>query len=125
MGYLDRAVNIKGAVRVQSEKPQLRIYNYGFNINPVAVRMIGGKPTERYSLKIVPDENLLVFCKDDEGCCMNGSKSVYLCRMVLRRSLDMIIPRMDGFHYPTYLIDGEYIPEENIVVFDIKKAKRV
>lgn len=125
MGYLDRAIVVKSPSRIPNDKPQVRIYNFGFNINSVAVKAIDGKCNDYFDLRYIPEDKLIVLCKAEEGCHMNGSKGVYFSRSALRKSLDNIIPRVCDREYPTYAIDGEYVPEENIILFDVKKAKKV
>lgn len=125
MGYLDRAIVVKGPSRIPNDKPQMRICNFGFNINSVAVKAIDGKPNDYFDLRYIPEDKLIVLCKAEEGCHMNGSKGVYFTRSAFRKSLDNIIPRMCDREYPIYAIEGEYVPEENIVIFKIDNAKRV
>lgn len=125
MGYLDRAISIKGTTKSKSDKPELRIFNFSFNVNAVAVRMLSDGYNDYYDLKYIPEEKLLVFCIENEGCGMNGSKTVLFSRCVLRRRLEDILPHIKGCEYFTYQIEGKYIPEENIIIFDISKAQRI
>ena len=117
MGYLDRAISMRERV-IEKRGPVLTVKRIDFSVTGATAELVG--KSGRYDLKIIPEEKLLVFCNAEDGV-----KGLLFARKTMRMYIDKWLPRFVENHFWDYIIEGEYVPEENIVIFKIDNAKRV
>ena len=123
MGILDKAISMKNGGRRKVKTPVLKIGYVSFTANNAAVRLLGEET--RYDLRIVPEERLLVLCKDVAGVKGSHCSGVLFARAGIRRFIGKQLPRRVDGNIKHYAVDGKYIEEENIVVFDLDTAYEV